>query len=257
VGIEGVLLDIDGTLVVSWEPVAGAAEAVGWLRERRIPFRLVTNTTSQSRRQLAASLVGAGIPVEPEEVITAVAATASYLRTHHPGAKVFLLSDEGSIEDLEGAELVREGADVVVVGGAGEGFSYENVNRAFRMVTGGAALVAMHRSLYWKTSEGLKLDGGAYVRALEEATGVRAVVCGKPAGAFFEAATQMLGVPAQRVAMVGDDVVTDVLAAQTAGLTGVLVRTGKFRPADLEREDRAPDNVIDSIADLPGLLGSA
>src|SRR6266540_88437 len=86
--IEGVLLDIDGTLVVSWEPLPGAAVVVTWLRYRRVPFRLVTNTTSQSRRQLAASLVGAGIRVEPADVITAVAATASYLRTYHPGAKV-------------------------------------------------------------------------------------------------------------------------------------------------------------------------
>jgi HAD superfamily hydrolase (TIGR01458 family) len=255
--IEGVLLDIDGTLVVSWEPLPGAAEVVAWLRDRRVPFRLVTNTTSQSRRHLAASLVGAGIRVEPADLITAVAATALYLRTHHAGAKVFLLSDEGSVEDLEGAELADEGADVVVVGGAGPVFSYENVNRAFRMVTAGAPLVAMHRSLYWKTSEGLKLDGGAYLRALEEATGVRAVVCGKPAGEFFETTTQMLGLPAKSVAIVGDDVVTDVLAGQAAGLTGVLVRTGKFRPGDLERAHGTPDYVVGSIADLPKLLGSS
>ncbi len=261
--IEGVLLDIDGVLAVSWVPIPGAAETVDWLRGRGIPFRLVTNTTSRSRRDLAATLTEAGIRVEPGEIVTAVAATASYLRTHHPGAKVFLLSDEESIEDLEGVEVVDDGADVVVFGGAGEVFSYENANRAFQIVTGGAPFVAMHRSMYWKTSEGLQLDGGAYVRALEEATGVQAAVCGKPASAFFEETTRMLGVPAERALMVGDDVVTDVLAAQAAGLAGVLVRTGKFRPGDLERDDGRPDHVIDSIADLPDLpdlpelLGSA
>jgi HAD superfamily hydrolase (TIGR01458 family) len=251
--IEGVLLDIDGTLVVSWEQVPGAAEAIAWLRDREIPFRLVTNTTSQSRKHIAASLVAVGIQVKPEDIITAVVATASYLRIHHTGAKVFLLSDEGSIADLGGAELAEEGAEVVVVGGAGPKFSYEKVNRAFQMVTAGVPLVAMHRSLYWKTSEGLRLDGGAYVRAVEEAAGVRAAVCGKPAETFFETSCKTLGIPAERVAIVGDDVVTDVLGGQAVGLTGLLVKTGKFRPSDLDRSEGIPDYVIESVADLPTL----
>jgi HAD superfamily hydrolase (TIGR01458 family) len=253
--VDGVLLDIDGVLAVSWEPIAGAAETIEWLRGRGLPFRLVTNTSSQSRRNMASTLVDAGIGVEPEEIITAVAATASYLRSHHPGASVFLLSDEGSIEDLDGIELVDRDAGVVVIGGASEQFSYDNLNRAFKLVMGGAPLVAMHRSLYWKTTEGLELDGGAYTRALEEATGVEAVVCGKPAGAFFEAAVEAVGEPASRVVMVGDDIATDVLAAQDLGMTGVLVQTGKFRPGDLERG--TPDHLIDSIADLPNLLDAS
>lgn len=253
--IEGVLLDIDGVLAVSWEPIPGATKTIDWLRDEGLPFRLVTNTSSQSRREMAATLVGAGIEVKPEEIMTAVAATASYLRSHHPGASVFLLSDEGSIEDLEGIQLAQDGAGVVVIGGASELFSYENMNRAFKMIMGGAPFVAMHRSLYWKTSEGLELDGGAYTRGLEEATGVQAEVCGKPARAFFEAAVEAVGVPADRLAMVGDDIVTDVMAAQELGLTGVLVRTGKFRPEDLARG--SPDHVIGSIADLPQLLGGS
>ncbi len=253
-GIHGVLLDIDGVLAVSWEPIAGASETVAWLRERRLPFRLITNTTTHSRRDLAITLAEARIRVEPEEIFTAVVGTASYLRSHHPASKVFLLSDEEAIEDLEGIELVKDGADVVVVGGACDEFSYQNVNRAFRMLMDGALLVAMHRSMYWMTSEGLQLDGGAYVRGLEEAAGVEAVVCGKPSPAFFEGAVRMLGVQPARLAMVGDDIVTDVLGAQAVGLVGVLVKTGKFRPADLEHEGGAPDHVIGSIADLPALL---
>lgn len=250
--IRGVLLDIDGVLAVSWKAIPGAAATVDWLRERGLPFRCVTNTSSHSRRELAATLSEAGIAVEPDEIVTAVAGTASYLRSHHLGAKVFLLSDQESIEDLEGVELVEVGADVVVIGGANDRFSYANVNRAFKMVTEGASLVAMHRSLYWKTSAGLELDGGAFLLGLEAAAGVMAVVCGKPAPAFFEAAVELVGVPAVGLAMVGDDIVTDVLAAQELGLTGVLVRTGKFRPDDLDRG--TPDHVIDSIADLPQLL---
>jgi HAD superfamily hydrolase (TIGR01458 family) len=128
------------------------------------------------------------------------------------------------------------------------------MNRIFRMLMDGAELVAMHRNLYWRTSEGWQLDGGAYVAGLEEATGRRATVCGKPSEAFFTAALEQIGASPSRAAMVGDDVESDVLGAQAVGLTGVLVRTGKFRPEDLVRANGTPDAILDSIADLPGLL---
>lgn len=254
--VEALLLDLDGVLVVSWEPVSGAAEALAELRGRGIPFRLVTNTSSESRAGIAQRLTALGMPVEPQEVVTAVVATSAYLAERHPGARVFLLSDEESVGDLGRVELVEPGAeaDVVVVGGANERFSYQALNHAFRLVAGGAPLVAMHRSLYWRAADGLHLDGGAFVRALEEAAGVEAVVCGKPSPAFFRAALAELGVPAERAAMVGDDLANDVLAARAVGLAGVLVRTGKFRPSDLQRAGEEPDAVIDSIADLPALL---
>lgn len=253
--IDGVLLDIDGVLTVSWEPIPGAVEALRWLRERGIPFRLITNTTTHAREDLAATLREAGFDVRAEEVVTAVVATASYLRAHHPDAGVFVLSDGDPRGDLEGVRLVPvEEAEVVVLGGACEAFSYEAINRIFRRLMGGATLVGMHRNLYWRTAEGLQLDAGAYIAGLEEATGRRAAVCGKPSAAFFEEALRLLGVPAERAAMVGDDVVNDVLGAQRAGLTGVLVRTGKFLPSDLEREEGRPDHVLGSVADLPAWL---
>lgn len=255
--VDGILLDIDGVLTVSWRPLPGAIETVAALRERGLPFRLITNTTTHTRAELARTLGEAGIAVEADEIVTAVVATASYLRAHHPGAKVFLLSDGDARADLEGIELVEDAADVVVLGGAYEGFTYEALNRVFRMLMDDAALVGMHRNLYWRTSEGWQLDGGAYIAGLEEATGRRAAICGKPAPAYFEAALEAIGVPAARAAMVGDDVANDVLGAQAAGLMGVLVRTGKFRPEDLERVEGTPDHVIDSIGDLPRLLGAA
>lgn len=255
--LDGVLLDIDGVLVVSWRPVPGAIETIRWLREHTRRFRLVTNTTTHTREALARTLADAGIAVSPDEIVTAVVATAAHLRTAHPGARVFVLSDGDARSDLEGVELVDDRAEVVVLGGAYEGFDYSTVNRVFRMLMDGAALVAMHRNLYWRTDEGWQLDGGAYVAGLEEATGRRATICGKPSGAYFGSALAEIGVPAGRAAMVGDDVVNDVLGAQAAGLTGVLVRTGKFRAEDLERAPAAPDVVLGSIADLPELLTSA
>jgi HAD superfamily hydrolase (TIGR01458 family) len=169
---------------------------------------------------------------------------------------VLLLTDGDARADLNGVTVVPPGdeADVVVLGGASDEFTYANLNNVFRLVMNGAALVGMHRNLYWRTAEGLELDGGAYLAGLEEAAGVRATVCGKPSPAFFEAALSLLGVPREQVAMVGDDIVNDVLGAQACGLTGVLVRTGKFMEADLEKG--APDHVLDTFSDLPRLLGS-
>jgi HAD superfamily hydrolase (TIGR01458 family) len=252
--INGVLLDIDGVLVMSWEQIPGAAQTVGWLRARGIPFRLITNTTSLSRHELARTLRDAGVDVVGDDVVTAVVMTGSYLGSHHPGAKVFLLSDGDPTDDLPEVQLVEDGADVVVIGGAGTDFSYDRLNRAFEMLMDGAALIGMHRNMYWRTKEGLQLDGGAFIVGLEEATGRKAVICGKPSPMFFHEAVRMVGTPLERTAMVGDDIVNDVLGAQAAGLVGILVRTGKFMPADLEPPSNKPDHVIDSIADLPGLF---
>lgn len=253
--IDGVLLDMDGVLAQSWRALPGAAETLAWLRERRFPFRIVTNTTTHTRSEFARTLTDAGLAVWAEDVITAVVGTARYLRAHHQDAAVFLLSDGDAREDLQGVELVDvERADVIVLGGANEDFAYPVLNRIFRRVMDGAALIGMHRNLYWRTDEGFQLDSGAFIAGLEEATGRPAVVCGKPAPAFFEQAVSVLGTSTDRTAMVGDDVVNDVLGAQAAGLVGVLVKTGKFSPEDLERATGRPDHVLDTVGDLPRIL---
>ena len=252
--VDGLLLDIDGVLVTSWRALPGAIDTVEALRAHEVPFRLITNTTTHTRVALAETLAEAGFSIAPDEIATAVTATASYLQAEHPGAGVFVLSDGDPGEDLGDVRVVDVAdADVVVLGGGCDDFSYGAMNQVFRRVHEGAAFVAMHRNLYWRTTGGLQLDGGAFVAALEAATGISPVVCGKPSPAFFASALSMLGVAAERAAMVGDDIVNDVTGAQGDGLAGVLVRTGKFRPADLDRG--APDAVVDSLADVPALLG--
>jgi HAD superfamily hydrolase (TIGR01458 family) len=252
--VDALLLDIDGVLVTSWRALPGSVEAIGAFRSGGVPFRLLTNTTTHSRAGLAETLRVAGFELADAEIVTAVSATAAYLRAVYPGAKVFLLSDGDPRADLGDVTLVDvDEADVVVLGGASEAFGYDVLNRVFRRLQHGAAFVAMHRNLYWRTGDGLQLDGGAFVAALETASGVSPVVCGKPSADYFDAALRSLGAEASRAAMVGDDVVNDVAGAQAAGLAGVLVRTGKFQPGDLERA--APDLVVDSIADVPAMLG--
>ena len=257
VAIDGLLLDIDGVLAVSWEALPGAVDAMRRLRDRGVPFRLITNTTTKTRADLAGTLTEAGFDVVGEDIVTAVVATAAYLSTAHPGAKVFVLSDGDASEDLAGIELVAaDDADVIVIGGACDDFTYGTMNRIFRRLMDGASLVGMHRNLFWKTSEGWELDGGAYIAGLEEAADTKATICGKPEKAYFDSALAMLGVTADRAAMVGDDIVNDILGAQVAGLTGILVRTGKYRAGDEDRDDGRPDHVVPSFADVPELLGS-
>jgi HAD superfamily hydrolase (TIGR01458 family) len=259
-GIRAVLLDIDGVLTVSWRPVPGAVEAVRRLRDAGFALALVTNTTSRTRAWMAATLSDAGFGVTADDIFTAPAITAAYLARNYPGARCALLNSGDITADLAGVTIVPDDAgpapDVVILGGAGPEFSYPALNRVFGYLQGGARLVAMGRNLYWRTDRGLQLDAGAFLLGLEQASGVQAEVTGKPAAAFFATALDARGAGAAAAVMVGDDIEADTLAAQWAGLTGVLVRTGKYQPETLDRASGRPDHIIDSVADLPGLLGS-
>jgi HAD superfamily hydrolase (TIGR01458 family) len=124
------------------------------------------------------------------------------------------------------------------------------------MLLDGARLVAVQKNRYSQGEKGLELDAGAFVAALEYSAGVVAEVVGKPTPAFFEAAARMLDRPAHELAMVGDDLRSDVGGAQRAGMHGVLVRTGKFRPGDERDPQVRPDAVLESVADLPRWLSN-
>jgi HAD superfamily hydrolase (TIGR01458 family) len=258
--MQAILLDVDGVLQVSGEAVPGAPDAVRRLRDDGHPLRLVTNNTTRSRAQLASQLRELGFDVDETEIETTPVAAARLLE----GRRVLALTMAAIRPDLEGhVDLVEEDAEVVLLGGADESeetdrvFAYENLNRAFVALRGGARLVALHKNAWWQTSRGPLLDAGAYVAGLEYAAGVEAEVVGKPTGAYFEAALAGLGANAEETVMVGDDVESDVGGAKAAGLRAILVRTGKFREAALEAAQPQPDVVVDSIADVPEVLDSA
>lgn len=255
--MRAVLVDIDGVLTVSWRPLPGAVEALRSIRAAGLGVALVTNTTSRTRASIAETLGGAGFDVRAEDVLTAPSVTAAHLAEHFPGARCALLNSGDIAEDFGEVTLVDEDPEVVVFGGAGPEWDYAALDRVFGHLQRGARLVAMHRNLYWRTDAGLQLDSGAFLLGLEKAARIEAEVTGKPSAAFFEAALARLGADAGQALMVGDDVESDVLAAQRAGLTGVLVRTGKFQQEALEEAGGTPDHVLDSFADVPALLGLA
>lgn len=254
--VRGVLLDVDGVLVVSWEPLPGARECLHWLGAHGLDVCLVTNTSSKTRRQIAQVLTGAGMEVGPAQIETAVSAAARYLRERHPGVKCLVVNDGPVGEDLVGvpeASAANE-AGVVLLGGAGPQVGYADLNAAFALALEGVPIVALHRNTRFQTAEGPALDMGAFVVGLEAAAGIEIPVLGKPAPEFFRAALAEIGVDAPDAVMVGDDIQADVRGAQAVGMTGVLVKTGKFRPRDLDDGGAAPDHVIDHIGNLPALL---
>jgi len=252
--MEAILMDIDGVLTVSWRPLPGAVAAVSRLRAAGLKIALLTNTTSRTRASIAATLEDAGFPVKAGDVLTAPVLAAGYLAEHYPGARCLLLNSGDIRADLEGVRLVDDHPDIVLIGGAGPEFGYQALNRVFGHVQEGARLLALHRNLYWRTDAGLQLDTGAFLAGLEQAAGVTAEVIGKPAAVFFQAALATLRAGPAETVMIGDDIEADVLAAQRAGITGILVRTGKYLARALEGASGTPDHIVDSIADVPSIL---
>jgi HAD superfamily hydrolase (TIGR01458 family) len=253
-----VLLDIDGVLHVSGNPIPGAPEAVRALRDEGHALRFVTNNTTRARAALAADLRGLGVELDDSEIETTPLAAAKLLA----GRRVLALTMSAVRTDLETKVELVDGpeADAVLLGGAdeseetGEVFAWERLNRAFAALREGARLVCLHKNRWWQTSQGPLLDAGAYVAGLEYAAGVEAEVVGKPSRAYFEAALAELGAEPGETVMVGDDVESDVGGAKAVGLRGVLVRTGKFTEESLARADPKPDAVLDSVAGLPEWL---
>jgi HAD superfamily hydrolase (TIGR01458 family) len=254
--MAAIRLDVDGVLHVSGEPIPGAAAAIRRLRENGHRLRFVTNTTTRSRSQLAGELRAQGIELEYDEVQTAAEAAARVLS----GKRVLAMTMHALIADLDALELVGEGADAVLIGGADETpetnlvFSYMNLARAWAELEAGAELYCLHRNRWWQTKEGPMLDSGAFVAGLEYAAQVEATVIGKPSSAYFAAACEALDADTEMTWMVGDDVEGDIAGAQGTGLRTVLVRTGKFRPDVVERSRTRPDGIVSSISQLPEWL---
>jgi phospholysine phosphohistidine inorganic pyrophosphate phosphatase len=252
-GVEALLLDLSGVVYVQDEAVPGAAEALARLREAGVPIRLVTNTTMRPRRAILERLDRLGIEADPSELLTP--ATLARRRCQEAGYdSVSLVVLDDLREDLEGLDESGDPVDAVIVGDLGDRWDYAVLNRAFRRLEGGAQLIALQKNRYWETAEGLSLDAGPFVAALEYATGREAEVVGKPSPAFFELALSDLGVAASAAAMVGDDVEADAGGALEAGIRAVLVRTGKYREEDVRASGIEPNATVDSIADVPGLL---
>jgi HAD superfamily hydrolase (TIGR01458 family) len=234
---QAVIFDIGGVLLDGNTPMPGAVEALAKLRQADIPFLLLTNTTRRSHADLLTAMHGAGLDVSAQQLLTPARAAAEWLHTHqthgvllvHPG----LLSDFSEVTTTQvGQKIETTAPRAVIVGDAGEGFTYATLNAAFRALMAGAALISLSDSRYFREADGLSLDAGPFVRLLEDAAGVSSIAMGKPGAAFFQQAIETLGLPAGQITLIGDDVHSDIIGGHAVGLRTVLVETGKYQPSD-------------------------
>lgn len=279
-GIQALLLDLDGVIVVAGQAVPGSVEAIAELDRRDVPYRIVTNTSLVSRVTLSRYAAKLGNTIPPERFQSALSASAAFAARSFFGEPLYVLTSEDGRTEFDGQRLLSNDeaakagarAAAVIVGDSPDELTHANLNVAFRLVRNGARLIGMHRNPWWLTPDGPTLDSGAYLTGLEFATGVRAQIIGKPAPAFFSIAVDGLrahvsdrtggGGRLRRsdIAMVGDDIRTDVLAGQRAGLRGVLVLTGKHGLDELSRlrghgrGGREPHAVAPSLAEVVAAL---
>jgi HAD superfamily hydrolase (TIGR01458 family) len=251
VRVRGLLIDLDGTLYTNDGPVQGACEALRRLDRAGVDYRFITNATHRPLREVAAHLATLGFPAEDGRIFTP--ATAVVERLRNEGVGCYPLLDDALLEDLEGIPTTESSPGYVLVGNLGKDFTYGRLDTAFRHLVAGAELIALSKNRYWQTAGGeLSLDAGPFVAALEYASGKSAIGIGKPERAFFELALENLGLPAETVAMVGDDPELDIRGAQTAGLRGILVETGRHRPG--AKSPFRADLTLRSVAQLPEAL---
>ncbi|WP_181391229.1 TIGR01458 family HAD-type hydrolase [Methanospirillum stamsii] len=252
--IQAVLLDIDGALFTGNEPIAGAEEAIRSLQKRSVPYRYISNGTRKSRINVRKKLERLGVRILENEICTPAMAAIQYLRERE--IKVCnLLITRDLLHDFADAGITHDPlAPTVVVGDAGEQFTYESMNSAFRSLLGNGEFIALEKDRYWKDTDGLSLSAGPFVSALEYGSGREAIIMGKPSHNFFRYGCSELGTHPSHVAMIGDDIRTDVKGAQDTGLIGIITFTGKFSQDELKTCGVTPDLSIHSIAELPHLI---
>ncbi len=243
--IKGLLLDLDGVLYIIDKPIEGAQETLKKLK-KRFKVRFITNTTTKPKKLIYEKLKNMGFDVEEDEIFSALEATKQFLKEESAGA--FLILTDIAKKDFK--DIPKEPVKYVVVGDARDNFTYENMNKAFRYLMDGAELIAAAKNKYFRDKDGkLSLDCGAYVVGLEFATGKKAKLIGKPNKDFFLLAVKSMGLKPEEVAVIGDDIESDVKGGMDAGLKGILVKTGKFTPEDLNKGIK-PDLIIENINEL-------
>lgn len=246
---RGFLFDLNGVFYVEERILPQAAEVIARVRERNLPCRFLTNTSTASRETLHTRLHALGLSIQPEEIFTPSRAAALFLKSRNLKRCHLILAEDAKRDLSEFAEDPTH-PEAVVIGDIGDRWNYHVMNKAFEMLIFGAELIALHKGRYWQVESGLRIDIGAFITGLEYASGKEATVIGKPAPSFFEMALASINLPPRDVVMIGDDLEADVGGAQRSGMHGVLVKTGKYRPELAARSGVRPDGALVNIGEL-------
>eukprot|EP00057_Strongylocentrotus_purpuratus_P005618 XP_003731394.2 PREDICTED: haloacid dehalogenase-like hydrolase domain-containing protein 2 [Strongylocentrotus purpuratus] len=248
--LRAVLIDLSGTIHIEDAAIPGAVAALQRLRERTTNIKFVTNTTKESMTTLHSRLSRIGFDIKQNEIFSSL--TAARNKVQEMGCRPMLLLQESAKEDFK--DICTDDPNCVVVGLSPDSFNYRTLNQAFRLILDGHPLIAIHKAKYFKRQDGLALGPGAFVEGLEYATGVRATVVGKPERAFYQEALKTMSCAPEEAVMIGDDVEGDVQGAQTIGMKGFLVKTGKYRPGDEGKITQPPAEICEDFPAAVELL---
>ena len=262
---DGVILDVDGTVVRGEELLPGADTGLAALESRGIRRLFVSNNPTRPATAYAEKLRRAGVDADPDEVLTAGASTVAYLGRHHAGETVYLVGERGLREQLERAGFDTavagkdgspdRGADVAVVSIDRE-FDYDTLTTAARTIRAGELpIVGSDPDAVIPAAEGDVPGSGAMIAAITGTAERDAdAVLGKPHAITRELALDRLGCGATDCLVVGDRLDTDIALGAEAGMTTVLVRSGVTDDARIERSSVTPDYVVDTLADVEAVL---
>ncbi|XP_022424201.1 phospholysine phosphohistidine inorganic pyrophosphate phosphatase isoform X1 [Delphinapterus leucas] len=222
------------------------------LKRSQLKVRFCTNESQKSRGDLVGMLRRLGFDISEGEVTAPAPAACLILKER--GLRPHLLIHDGVRSEFD--QIDTSNPNCVVIADAGEGFSYQNMNKAFQvlMELENPVLFSLGKGRYYKETSGLMLDVGPYTKALEYACGIEAEVVGKPSPEFFKSALWEMRVEAHQAIMIGDDIVGDVSGAQRCGMRALQVRTGKFRPSDEHHPEVKADGYVDNLAEAVDLL---
>ena len=252
---HGYLIDMDGVLYRGHELIPGADAFVRELQTRGIPFRLLTNNSQRTRRDIVAKVGRLGIDVEEEHIFTGAMATARFLAKQRPNGTAFVIGEGGLLTALHqnGYTIVDHEPHYVVVG-EGRTFNLDLVEAAVRMISSGSKLIATNLDPNCPTQTGSRPGCGAMVAMLEIATGVKAFSVGKPSPVMMRAARKELNLSTDETTIIGDTMETDILGGVQLGFHTVLVLTGGTHREDLSGYAFRPELVVDSLVEVAHLL---
>jgi len=249
--IESWLMDMDGVLVHEAEALPGAAEFLAALRERELPFLLLTNNSIYTRRDLAARLRASGLDVPEEFIWTSASATARFLETQRPEGTAFVVGESGISTQLyqAGYTLTDVEPDYVVLGET-RTYSFERITQAIRLIAGGARFIATNPDPTGPSPSGPLPATGSVAALITRATGVEPYFVGKPNPLMMRTALNRLEAHSETTAMIGDRMDTDIVSGLEAGMETILVLSGVTTREETERFPYRPSRIVDSVADL-------
>jgi NagD protein len=253
--IECWLSDMDGVLVHEGHPVPGADEFVRRLRESGKRFLVLTNNSIYTPRDLAVRLRAVGLDIPAESIWTSALATAKFLAGQRPGGSAYVIGEAGLTTALHEAGYVLTDIepDYVVLGET-RTYSFTQITRAIRLIEGGARFIATNPDPVGPSTEGSLPACGAVAAMITKATGVEPYFVGKPNPMMMRSALRAIDGHSESTAMIGDRMDTDIVSGMEAGLHTILVLSGVMAKDQIDRYPFRPSQVVDSVADLIGLV---